>query len=436
MADPFNQKFINPVPLLGPRFYQLGTGRKCQVAPGDFYHFLSLRGSTKLHIPPFNDDNDDSDSEVDCAEAPRPTQDYMPDAHGSDASRPPSPEVDSESLDEEPGPGYAMVIGHADSEIFTDDRYTTAVKSNEEVTGTELVRFFRCPSDFGNEGTWIAEYIRWPEVVASYQGCYRTRTLLQKMFVRIVLLYENDRHEKHKNHLVVDSGGKPAFPPCDENDIWARYYLPEKSQLDILSPPPEICLEHGCRQSRLWDVKRCGQIRYCPGCDCFWHVQCLGDPMYRPDVLRTYGDRLATSEQPYMLYLNSSEFKTGNIRIRRLKTNSVATVEQDIHDRQRRVTLPKDCRWREIAALPIRRRTSPGRTPLTNEVLIRYARERVLAGHGADKIPNLHQLLITDGLCPQAAVRGAKYILVKDLRKLRGDTMRFFTCPKCKDKII
>lgn len=203
-----------------------------------------------------------------------------------------------------------------------------------------------------------------------------------------------------------------------------------------LSPPPEICLEHGCRQSRLWDVKRCGQIRYCPGCDCFWHVQCLGDPMYRPDVLRTYGDRLATSEQPYMLYLNSSEFKTGNIRIRRLKTNSVATVEQDIHDRQRRVTLPKDCRWREIAALPIRRRTSPGRTPLTNEVLIRYARERVLAGHGADKIPNLHQLLITDGLCPQAAVRGAKYILVKDLRKLRGDTMRFFTCPKCKDKII
>ncbi|KAL1749368.1 hypothetical protein FB107DRAFT_280938, partial [Schizophyllum commune] len=65
MADPFNQKFINPVPLLGPRFYQLGTGRKCLVAPGDFYHFLSLRGSTKLHIPPFNDDNDDSDSEVD-----------------------------------------------------------------------------------------------------------------------------------------------------------------------------------------------------------------------------------------------------------------------------------------------------------------------------------------------------------------------------------
>ncbi|KAI5895961.1 uncharacterized protein SCHCODRAFT_02723561 [Schizophyllum commune H4-8] len=401
MADPLDQRHLIHLNLGGPQLYRTGTDEIRSVAPGDF-----RTPSVRLHIPPFNEDNDDSDSEVESRQSPRPTEVYRPSVHRrgrrTPAPRSPSPDVNTETLDWTSGPGYVKVIGHAELDIVVPYTYSSQGPNVPGVpmAGTEVIHFYRVPADYGETSTLIEEHVRWPETVAVRGGCYRTITLQEKMLVRIVTLYRDDEHE---NYLVVDSDGKPCFPPCDENDIWARFYLPDRDEGDIDGPIPNICLERGCKQGRVWDVTRCGQSRYCSGCHNFFHVGCLGEPMHRPNLVQSCGDRMESFQQPYMLYLKSSTFKSESLFIKRVRTNQRRDLEKDIHDTFRKVGTPKDCRWREVAALPIRRRTMPGRTPLTNEVLIQHAREKVLAGHGDREVPDLLRVLIIDGLCPQAA---------------------------------
>ncbi|KAI5895931.1 uncharacterized protein SCHCODRAFT_01091234 [Schizophyllum commune H4-8] len=225
MVDPLDQRHLLRIPIGGPQLYRTYSGEYRSVAPGQLYYLVSHKPTIRLHIPPFNEDNDDSDSEVDCDEPPQPYKRRSV----RRGSRAPSPDVSTEDLDSQPGAGHVLIKGHAELDIVSSYHYNGHHNNTIDgpVDGTEVIHFYRCPGDYGEKGTWVEKNVRWPELVAVSGGRYRTRAIMEQMEARILILYEDSRHE---NQLVVDSDRKPCFPPCDENDLWARVYLAKLRQ--------------------------------------------------------------------------------------------------------------------------------------------------------------------------------------------------------------
>ena len=150
-----------------------------------------------------------------------------------------------------------------------------------------------------------------------------------------------------------------------------------------------------------------------------------------------YADRFNAYGQPYLSYLLEQHvFPEDEPRRMRYGFTDDAEDHNDVHDERGLFPMPQTT-WQEVAVLPIRRRTFPMETPETNEVVIQHAIQQVLGGHGADAVPDVSASGWLHDISPQAGLRGAKFILNKNLRQLRhGTPPRRYLCPGCQAQII
>ncbi|KAL1671298.1 hypothetical protein EV122DRAFT_295560 [Schizophyllum commune] len=234
--------------------------------------------------------------------------------------------------------------------------------------------------------------------------------------------------------LIDRVTGRAVMPPCDPNDVWCRFRVATGDQ-DIIQLDEKICTED-CKAGGLWKAAEASQSRFCQTCVQFFHVGCMTEKMVMPGALKDHADHLAEYGQEYLRPLCTRDSPPSIVKVPSLIINGdSADIDADVHDTKNLVEMPKTT-YAEVACLPIRRRTYPGRTPLTNEVLIQYAIQQVQEGRGDNRVEKLYDVLVSSGLCPHASVRGAKTILWKDLRKHRGQVMWWFLCPGCSKRLI
>ncbi|KAL1671500.1 hypothetical protein EV122DRAFT_284869 [Schizophyllum commune] len=373
-----------------------------------------------LDLQPFNEDNDDSDSEVGDDGPPQRTTSF--DEH----TQPSSDEEDGENIAMTPRLDFGIVISPA---VFPSTRTDFGEEELIEMPGVCFHPLLRLGQieDEGNYGC-VSSLPRYPELVMMTTKKMALSKQVVAKIVRVLLYCDESRTH---NYLILDKDGNPCAAPSDRNDLWARIL----SDGSDWPEPPRMCLQ-SCLLNGIWDPSLCGQSRYCQRCRAFRHVKCLASSeiVDLPAFLREQPGFLDMSNQKYLQPLFDPSRPVETVEIPWVVTYKNLETEHDIHDTAGRVPMA-DTTWGEIAMLPIRRRTSPGQAPETNEVIIQLAR-RQFPAWSQKKVKNLHKLLIEEGLCPQAGVRGAKYILLKDLRKLRGHTMRYFQCPGCHAQII
>ncbi|KAL1671459.1 hypothetical protein EV122DRAFT_295483 [Schizophyllum commune] len=391
-----------------------------------------------LHIPVMQGVHDDSDSEVDMGAS----DDLALEGQGSDddltvniESHDESGESDEE--EEEDDGDLDLMIAQVASPAWYRNGYDNFEDSTGDLVrapGIAVWEFRVCPSEVGQDLPNLSRSARFPELVATIPLVCRPSTDVagasmsfsseRKCFERAAGLQEN--------HLLQGSDGNPGFPPADRNDLWLRYCL--ASDHSDISGIAVMCSPTRCQKGGWWDAIRRGQIRYCRRCKLWFHVFCLKE-IGKQDDLAAYRDRIGQFDQDYLMPLMHRMPAPSTVYIPLVDTNTDLRTEIDLHDTAG--ALPSvETTWSELACLPLRRRTRPGVTPQTNEVLIQHAVEMVRSGEGASRVPDLQDVLIIDGLCVQASVRGAKSILLKDLRKLRGHRMRYFLCIGCDAQII
>ncbi|KAI5895986.1 uncharacterized protein SCHCODRAFT_02613733 [Schizophyllum commune H4-8] len=232
--------------------------------------------------------------------------------------------------------------------------------------------------------------------------------------------------------LVVDQLRKPCFPPADYNDLWSRFDVVNGG---VNTGDSRICLDGRCKASpkNTWNPSRYDQVRWCARCTRFFHTLCMKRQIIAD--IAAHAGRLDAYGQPYLRYLlEQHTFLDDEPRRMRYGFTDDAADHNDVHDGRGLFPMPQTT-WQEVAVLPIRRRTFPMETPETNEVVIQHAIQQVLDGHGADAVPDVSEWL--HGISPQAGLRGAKFILNKNLRQLRhGKPPRRYLCPGCQAQII
>ena len=113
-----------------------------------------------------------------------------------------------------------------------------------------------------------------------------------------------------------------------------------------------------------------------------------------------------------------------------------AAFDIDMDDTLNRFPIPRSLRYEEVACLPIRRRTRPGFAPETNELFYQHAIDMVNAGEGRKIVRGADVAAWLEEKAPGLGTRALKFILRKDLRKLRKDTIRRFLCTSCNAQII
>ncbi|KAI4519148.1 hypothetical protein K525DRAFT_362922 [Schizophyllum commune Loenen D] len=234
--------------------------------------------------------------------------------------------------------------------------------------------------------------------------------------------------------LVIDQAGKPCFPPADYNDVWSRF---DTVNGEVTIANFRICLDGRCKASppNEWNPSRYDQVRWCARCRTFFHTLCMKRQIIKD--ISDYADRFNAYGQPYLRYLLEQHvFPEDEPRRMRYGFTDDAEDHNDVHDERGLFPMPQTT-WQEVAVLPIRRRTFPMETPETNEVVIQHAIQQVLDGHGADAVPDVSASGWLHDISPQAGLRGAKFILNKNLRQLRhGTPPRRYLCPGCQAQII
>ncbi|KAI5887607.1 uncharacterized protein SCHCODRAFT_01133259 [Schizophyllum commune H4-8] len=221
------------------------------------------------------------------------------------------------------------------------------------------------------------------------------------------------------------------MPPIESNDLWSRFTVNEKGDI----PPRELmCMEYGCRHGRIWEPGKTGQIRWCRRCERWMHAACISKQ--RADVDDLDREDLANFNQGYLTFLLDKDARNRtDVSIQKLILGKDAARDVDVHDNQNRINMPRTT-WAEVACIPIRRRTRPGFAPETNELLVQHAIAMVEAGDGAKSVQGQRVADWLSEKAPEAGARALKFILRKDLRKLRKDAIRRFLCTNCNEQIL
>ncbi|KAI4526898.1 hypothetical protein K525DRAFT_276851 [Schizophyllum commune Loenen D] len=234
---------------------------------------------------------------------------------------------------------------------------------------------------------------------------------------------------------VRDGHLEVAFPPLDANDQVIRYSIPN-IQSDIGADHQRICVAGHCLRAQLYDPTRRGQFRWCAGCHTLLHVCCLQAQSIHI-AISSYADRLQQWAQAHFAFL-LREDRPAEIPPRvDLVWDEDTAIDSDVHDAAGRIPWPATT-WIELACLPIRRRTNAGSAPQTIETVVLYAIRQVRAGRGEQAVPDPAFWLRSPEVAGEMArVRAAKYLVTKELRRLRSGTdFRRFLCLKCGRQIV
>ena len=216
---------------------------------------------------------------------------------------------------------------------------------------------------------------------------------------------------------------------------WLEVLENVNADIQLTQTPEIICIDRCSEKmtpAREWNPSTWNQVRWCRRCETFMHTLCITH--YVVDIA-DHADKLDGYGQPYLRYLLDGHLRqrTGPPRMS-LDFNDDPELQGDAHDEAENHPMPLTT-WQEVAVLPIRRRTFPMEAPETIEVVVQHAIQKVLAGHGADAVPDFGEWL--HAIAPQAGLRAAKVILNKNLRQLRhGTPPRRYRCPRCLAQII
>ncbi|KAI5887605.1 uncharacterized protein SCHCODRAFT_01103821 [Schizophyllum commune H4-8] len=385
----------------------LGPAIKASYACRDGNHILDIgdtcavkRGADR---PPrfmwFKDDldNDDSDSDV-----PANTQEESAGAGDRFLK-----EDDEDWL-------YARVIRPLFHRGDTQDKSPNSVP---RAAGAQVHLYLRCPSDISDEH--IDQAIRYPQLI---KFAHAQSIEISEMIGLIARIVDQSDHT---------SG--PHMLPMESNDIWSALTSDAATNIHLSL----ICLEDGCKVRQMWESERSGQIRYCRKCKIWLHVACLSSQPVTVDDIRRKD--LVRFDQEYMSYLlDAGARKREQVEIKKLVLGQPEhkDLDMDVDDTLNRFPIPRSVRYEEVACIPIRRRTRPGFAPETNELFYQHAIDMVKAGKGRQMVRGADVATWLEGKAPGLGTRATKFILRKDLRKLRKDTIRRFLCTSCNAQIV
>ncbi|KAL1727490.1 hypothetical protein EV714DRAFT_275535 [Schizophyllum commune] len=413
-----------------PAIYSGIFVKNLKLTPGDFIYETREDGTVpNTHLPAPEYTGDDSDSDVD----PKETEtDFIkedgwgdPDIEGDDAvsvimsKRAWCRRLGSYDLPErgEGAVNFCEVVGPA---------YSSRSPYPKAPSGIVVRRLQLVPAEVAPPS--IASTSRYPELVRPVD---RTDIVpnarVEGKVCRLLTLAAYGA-------LVTDQAGKPCFPPADYNDVWSRF---DTVNGEVTIANFRICLDGRCKASppNEWNPSRYDQVRWCARCKNFFHTLCMKRQIIKD--ISDYADRFNAYGQPYLSYLLEQHvFPEDEPRRMRYGFTDDAEDHNDVHDERGLFPMPQTT-WQEVAVLPIRRRTFPMETPETNEVVIQHAIQQVLDGHGADAVPDVSASGWLHDISPQAGLRGAKFILNKNLRQLRhGTPPRRYLCPGCQAQIV
>ncbi|KAL1711921.1 hypothetical protein EV715DRAFT_297563 [Schizophyllum commune] len=358
-----------------------------------------------------DEDNDDSQSEPDGNESETESE--------SDASSSMQSIIECDVAQ-----SYSMIVSPA---LYASKSSKFGPNEVCQADGAEVMIYHRCPASVNGER--MESFIRYPELVAVSKTVLVPAERMRCELVRIVDMSEN-------GELVVKAHGNgltPCMPPMDLNDLYCRFRIPTKS--DDTPQREVMCSADACTMENLWMSAKRGQLRWCCVC-CKWqHVRCLllnGGPT----TVAEHTEDLDKWKQGYLKFLLSPDRPMDPPKKAELALGKSTEVDEDVDDRLGAVPW-LETTWDELACLPIRRKTRSGFAPQTIEVVITHALKMVRDGQGALEVPDPSLWLTKPSVGGRyAGVRAAKYIIRKELAKLRSEGIRRFVCICCHAQLV
>ncbi|KAL1749856.1 hypothetical protein FB107DRAFT_224854 [Schizophyllum commune] len=334
-------------------------------------------------------------------------------------------------FNEVPENDYAVVYCQIVMPAF-QSRSMTAFRAEEvpNADGAVVRKFLRCPSDISLPG--MTRFVRFPELIqVSRTEIVPVRDIAGPL-ARIVNL-------SMYGELVVgeDVDGRPSpmMASMDRGDLYYRFIVTHGEE--DTPARQTMCSDNRCHAGQLWKPAEQGEIRWCNYCRRWMHVFCLASESTQVDITQVPRKTLSTYRQQHLGYLKTIVQGKDVPPRPHLPLGIDYDVDQDIHDKLGKVAwkeaMPK---WVEIACLPIRRRTFPGKAPQTIELYIRHAISMCAKGQGNELAPEPTDIdrEIT-GL--ESSLRAIKFITIKEIRKLRGvGGIVRYNCIGCSSQIL
>ncbi|KAL1751833.1 hypothetical protein FB107DRAFT_278308 [Schizophyllum commune] len=222
-------------------------------------------------------------------------------------------------------------------------------------------------------------------------------------------------------------------------DRFIRY--PELIQVasPVMLPSAEIiarqaiCTEAGCVRGGVWNNGQHEEIRWCPNCHTWMHIDCL-KAASGGAAIQDFADCLPVWNQEYLFYTFKTNRPTSGPPSLSLSFCVSIEHDTDFDDAEDTLAWP-DTTWGELACLPIRRRTRPRMAPQTIEVLIQYAIYMCRMKSSPARVP--HPRLWLAHVSPQSGVRAVKVLVANELRRFReGTGCGRYICINCHAGVV
>ena len=147
------------------------------------------------------------------------------------------------------------------------------------------------------------------------------------------------------------------------------------------------------------------------------HIDCLKQNSIS-GAIYDFADCLGPWHQEYLFYAFKSNRPTIGPRSHSPSFGTSYECDSDFNDAHDQIPWP-DTTWAELACLPIRRRTRPGRAPQTIEALVCHAIYMCTLNSHLAHVP--HPKAWLPYVSPQSGLRAAKIIVAHELRRFRED---------------
>ncbi|KAI5886772.1 uncharacterized protein SCHCODRAFT_01243053 [Schizophyllum commune H4-8] len=386
------------------------NGAMIPLVPGKCL-VLKERKRVDLRLLPFNPDNDDSDSD--------------PDEPVTRSSRRLAEKAISDPALHDWAYSYVRLVAPA----IEGGAGASSSGGMLLADGAVVVKYLRCPGEVN--GARMRERVRYPELIA-----VDTHVLVWANKFHSVLCGIIDLAIYGELVMKIRDGRPvPCHPPVDNNDLTCRYHVPT-AQDDVPVAREMMCMADMCTLGQVWNTMITGQIRYCIPCAKFFHAGCLEEHGSQVTVA-DMKDHLDDWNQGHLHHVLRPDRPAERPPAPYIGFGVDADVDKDIDDTASALAW-YETTWAELACFPIRRRTNPGEAPQTLETVILHAIKMVKDGRGEEIVPDPAQWVRDPEVGgPQAGIRATKYLVAKDLRKLRGeDRFRRFTCIGCMTQII
>ncbi|KAL1690541.1 hypothetical protein GGG16DRAFT_114011 [Schizophyllum commune] len=386
------------------------NGAMVRMLPGRYIVVTERRG-VNLELAPFDPDNDDSDSDPD-----------EPDTRES--KRLAMQAIRNRPLRDHAF-GYARLVAPA----IEGGCSASSSGGMLLADGASVIKYMRCPGEIN--GARMRGIIRYPELVAVDTPVLIPLKKIHSDLCRII-----DLSMYGELVMTLRNGiPTPCYPPEEQNDVTCRYHIPTVHD-DLPADRQKMCLRDMCVLDEVWNTIITGQIRFCILCAMFFHVRCLvehGSQIAIADV----EEHLDDWDQAHLGLVLRPDRPVERPPAPYIGFGVDRDVDKDVNDTAGALAW-YETTWAELACLPIRRRTNPGEAPQTLETVILHAIRMVKDGRGEEIVSDPAEWVRDPEVGgPQAGIRATKYLVAKDLRKLRGeDRFRRFMCIGCMTQII